>query len=125
MRQPVPADGRIHIHRTVSEMKTAIDFYVAMLGFFYDHGVKEVAWLTRPGMILTLSPGDPRVDPSNYFGLALDSAAELEARYQALYERRQRLSTPPEVSGSAGHFFLYDPDDYPIIFSWTKLDYGL
>jgi len=121
MTEVVP--GRAHVHRTVSDMKVSIDFYVKQLGFFYDHGVLDVAWLTCPGLLLTLSPGEPRVDPGNYFGLALDSAAELEAQYQRLYEKRQRLSGPPDTSGGAGHFYLYDPDDYPIIFSWTRMEY--
>jgi catechol 2,3-dioxygenase-like lactoylglutathione lyase family enzyme len=104
-------------------MKTSIDFYVGVLGLFYDHGVLEVAWLTAPGMLLTLAHGEPRVDPGNYFGFAVDNAADLEARYQWLYERRQRLSGPPDTSSGSGHFYVYDPDDYPVIFSCTKLEY--
>lgn len=103
-------------------MKTSIDFYVR-IGFFYDHGVHELAWLTAPELLLTLAPGEPRVDPGNYFGFTEASAEELEARYQWLYERRMRLSNPPDTSSGAGHFYLYDPDDYPIIFSVSKLEY--
>jgi catechol 2,3-dioxygenase-like lactoylglutathione lyase family enzyme len=121
--QPPPGTGMAHFHRVVSDMKVSIDFYVRLLGFFYDHGVPDTAWLTRPGMLLTLALGEPRIDHGNYFGLALACADELEQRYQWLYERRQRLSAPPTTSNRDGHFYLYDPDDYPVIFSWTKLEY--
>jgi catechol 2,3-dioxygenase-like lactoylglutathione lyase family enzyme len=121
-REPPPPIRRAHFHRTVSDMKTSIDFYVR-IGFFYDHGLPELAWLTAPELLLTLAPGEPRVDPGNYFGFTEISPVELEKRYQWLYERRMRLSNPPDTSGGAGHFFLYDPDDYPIMFSVSRLDY--
>jgi len=111
------------VHRTVSDMKVSIDFYVRVLGFFYDHGVRELAWLTAPGMLLTLAPGEPRVDSGHYFGFTVADGAELEARYQWLYEHRQRLSGPPDVSSGSGHFYVYDPDDYPVIFSVAQLEY--
>jgi catechol 2,3-dioxygenase-like lactoylglutathione lyase family enzyme len=104
-------------------MKPSIDFYVRVLGFFYDHGLPELAWLTAPSLLLTLAPGEPRVDPGNYFGFTEASAEELEARYQWLYERRVRLSGPPDTGSGGGHFYVYDPDDYPIIFSVSKLEY--
>jgi hypothetical protein len=104
-------------------MKASLDFYTQVVGFYYDHGVRDVAWLSAPGLLLTLAQGEPRVDPGNYFGFAVESVDALEERYQWLYTRRHRLSGPPDPSGSGGHFFLYDPDDYPIIFSWTRLDY--
>ena len=113
----------MHVHRTVGEMKTSIDFYVRMLGFFYDHGVLELAWLTAPHVLLTLAPGEPRADSGNYFGFTQESSAALEERYLWLYERRQRLSNPPDTSSGGGYFYIYDPDDYPVIFSVSKLDY--
>jgi catechol 2,3-dioxygenase-like lactoylglutathione lyase family enzyme len=118
-----PPLGRPHFHRTVSDMKASIDFYVGQLGLFYDHGLRDVAWLTAPNFLLTLTPGTPQSDGTSYCGFALDSAAALEARYAQLHAGRQRLSGPPDVTGGNAYFFLYDPDDYPIIFSWTSLDY--
>jgi catechol 2,3-dioxygenase-like lactoylglutathione lyase family enzyme len=122
-RPPAPVTGRTHIHRVVSDMKAAIDFYTRMLGFHYDHGVREVAWLTRTDTLLTLSPGEVAPDRGSYFGIAMPTAEELDALYKWLYERRQRLSGPPDTSGSYAQFFLYDPDGYPVIFSWQRLDY--
>jgi catechol 2,3-dioxygenase-like lactoylglutathione lyase family enzyme len=113
----------VHVHRTVSELKTSIDFYVGLLGFFYDHGLREVAWLSAPNIQLTLALGEPHVDPGNYFGFTVESGEALEAKYQQLYTQRARLSGPPDTSSGGGHFYLYDPDDYPIIFSVSKLDY--
>ncbi len=60
LKPAVQPAGRIHLHLIVSDMKRSIDFYVTVLGFFYDHGVREIAWLTREGLLLTLSPGNAR-----------------------------------------------------------------
>ncbi len=103
-------------------MKASIDFYTRMLGFYYDHGVRAVAWLTREGTLLTLSADEVQVDRGNYFGIAMNSAEELDALYKWLYERRQRLSGPPGTTQNFAHFFIYDPDDYPVIFSWQRMD---
>lgn len=119
--QPV---GWLHQHLIVSDMKRSIDFYVTVLGFFYDHGVPEIAWLTRAGLLLTLSPGAPTGALSSYFGWSVASADELQQHYDELYQRRQRLSAPPDIPGGRMYFFLYDPDDYPICFSVDPLDYA-
>lgn len=115
--------GWPHFHRTVSDMKASIDFYVTVCGFFYDHGLRDVAWLTAPNLLLTLAPGEPSGDRGNYFGFALSSADALQVRYDELYQRRQRLSGPPELERGRAYFYLYDPDDYAIVFSWTQLEY--
>ena len=115
------------MHLVVSDMKQSIDFYTTALGFFYDHGIKEMAWLKRDGMLLTLAPGlDTNVERKpgqGYFGWALDSQAELERCYQELYQERQTLSNPPDETVGRSYFFLYDPDGHAIIFSYTKWDY--
>ncbi len=120
LKQPV---GSLHVHRVILEMKRSIDWYVTTLGFFYDHGVRDTAWLTAPGVLLTLSPGSPEPDPQSYFGFALGSPEELDSVYQRLHSRFERLSSPADVHTGRPFFFTYDPDDYPIIFSYSKLDY--
>jgi catechol 2,3-dioxygenase-like lactoylglutathione lyase family enzyme len=126
MRKPVAAPvGRVHVHLIVSDMKFSIDFYVTVLGFFYDHGVRDVAWLTRGQVLLTLSPGKPSAESSSYFGWSLTSIEELEQQYAALRQQHQRLSAPPDPAGGRLYFFLYDPDDYPVCFSVDPLDYPL
>jgi hypothetical protein len=115
--------GALHVHRTVSEMKQSIDWYVSRLGFFYDHGTLETAWLVAPGILLTLSPGTPTPDPQAYFGFALGSLEALEAAYAKLHGRMERLSSPADASAGRPFFFLFDPDDYPVIFSYSRLDY--
>lgn len=104
-------------------MKRSIDWYVTTLGLFYDHGVRDTAWLSGPGILLTLSPGSPAPDPQSYFGFALASEDELAQKYEALHRRMERLSGPADPAGGRPFFFVYDPDDYPIIFSYTELDY--
>lgn len=110
--------GRVHIHRTVSDMKRSIDFYVTVLGFYYEEGVKEMAWLTQDNLLLTISPGEPQIDLGSYFGWTVDSLAELDALYDKLYKRHIRLSAPPDAPGGRYYFFAYDPDDYPLAFSY-------
>lgn len=123
LKPAVQPAGRIHLHLIVSDMKRSIDFYVTVLGFFYDHGVREIAWLTREGLLLTLSPGTPAPELSSYFGWSVGSAGELQQQYDALYRQRQRLSAPPDAEAGRMYFFLYDPDDYPICFSFDQMDY--
>ena len=126
-RKPVNPCGTVHVHLVVSDIKRSIDFYTTVLGFFYDHGIKEMAWLQRDGFLLTLAPGlDASAEPQprqGYFGWALDSPAELERCYQELYQQRQTLSNPPDETVGRSYFFLYDPDGHAIIFSYTALDY--
>jgi len=122
---PKPAlkpEGRLHIHRTVSDMKRAIDFYVTVLGFYYDHGVKDMAWLTHGPVLLTISPGEPVLDLGSYFGWVAESVEELEQWYEQLHRRYVRLSAPPDPAGGRYYFFTYDPDDYPIAFSYQELE---
>lgn len=119
MRKPVvQPGGRVHIHRTVSDMKRAIDFYVTVLGFHYREGVRDMAWLDHSGMLLTISPGEPALDLGSYFGWAVDTMEELDTFYDKLHRRHQRLSGPPSLADSRPYFFIYDPDDYPIAFSY-------
>jgi catechol 2,3-dioxygenase-like lactoylglutathione lyase family enzyme len=104
-------------------MKASIDFYTTVLGFLYDHGVREIAWLTRPGMLLTLSPGQPKAELSCFFGWSVGSLDELQQYYDALYSRGLRVSSPPDASAGRPYFYLFDPDDYPVGFSCDPLDY--
>lgn len=120
MTQP---QGRVHVHLVVSEMKRSIDFYTTVLGFYYDHGIREMAWLTRDGLLLTLSPGEPDPRRGQYFGWGLSSTEELTQHYDSLHARHLRVSAPPEADGSRLYFFLYDPDDYPICFSYQPMEY--
>ncbi len=120
MTQP---KGRVHVHLVVSEMKRSIDFYTTVLGFYYDHGIREMAWLTRDGLLLTLSPGEPDPRRGQYFGWGLSTVEELTAHYENLQTRHMRVSAPPEPDGSRLYFFLYDPDDYPICFSYQPMEY--
>jgi catechol 2,3-dioxygenase-like lactoylglutathione lyase family enzyme len=121
MRKPaIRPSGRVHIHRTVSDMKRAIDFYVTVLGFYYEEGVHDMAWLTQNDLLLTISPGEPEVDLGSYFGWIVDSQEELEQLYDRLYKRHVRLSAPPDAPGGRYYFFAYDPDDYPLAFSYQE-----
>jgi catechol 2,3-dioxygenase-like lactoylglutathione lyase family enzyme len=120
-RPPLP--GQLHWHLQVSDMKRSIDFYTTLLGFYYDHGVREMAWLTRQQMLLTLSPGEPSPVETQYQGFLLGTPAELESWYGYLRQRGARLSGPPDPAGGRSFFFLYDPDDYPLAFSTVALDY--
>ena len=122
---PKPAlqpSGRFHLHLLVSDMKASIDFYVTVLGFYYDHGVPEMAWLVKEHVLLTISPGEPPVNPQNYFGFNLNSQEELEESYKALRRRFQRVSAPPDAEADRNYFFLFDPDDYPIAFTLSALE---
>jgi catechol 2,3-dioxygenase-like lactoylglutathione lyase family enzyme len=121
MRKPaIKPSGRVHIHRTVSDMKCSIDFYVTVLGFYYEQGVADMAWLTQNDMLLTISPGEPAVDLGSYFGWIVSSLEELEQLYDRLYKRHVRLSAPPDAPGGRYYFFAYDPDDYPLAFSYQE-----
>lgn len=135
-KQSVQFTGGVQIHRLVSDMKRSIDFYVTVLGFFFDHGIREMAWLTRDNLLLTLSPDDGGVEgveagtlragfhpECGYFGWRLDGQTELEEAYKSFYERHLSLSAPPEPDQGRPWFFLYDPDGYPISFSCVALDY--
>jgi catechol 2,3-dioxygenase-like lactoylglutathione lyase family enzyme len=119
----IAVTGRTHWHLVVSDMKASIDFYTTVLGFFYDHGTREAAWLRRGELMLTLAPGEPLPSTTQYMGFLLDSETALSAGYDALFLRRQRLSGPPDCPGGRSHFFLYDPDGYSVCFSYAKLDY--
>jgi len=126
MRKPaIKPSGRLHIHRTVSDMKRAIDFYVTVLGFYYEEGVRDMAWLTQGGLLLTISPGEPVIDLGSYFGWTVDSLEELEQLYDRLYKRHVRLSAPPDALGGRYYFFAYDPDDYPLAFSYQETGQAL
>jgi catechol 2,3-dioxygenase-like lactoylglutathione lyase family enzyme len=123
---PKPAlipSGRFHVHLLVKDMKASIDFYTTVLGFYYDHGVPEMAWLVQEHLQLTLSPGEPAQRPANYFGWSVPTVQELENSYAALRRRYQRLSAPPDAEFGRNYFFLFDPDDYPIAFSVADLEH--
>lgn len=120
---PVKPAGSMHIHINVSDMKLSIDFYTTVLGFFYDHGVAEIAWLTRCNLLLTLAKGQPPQDPQNYFGWTVDSMQELTELYEHFYSKRQRLSAPPSPEENRCYFFIYDPDGYPIVISHERMEY--
>jgi catechol 2,3-dioxygenase-like lactoylglutathione lyase family enzyme len=119
----VTPGGRVHVHLVVSDMKRSIDFYTKTLGFFYDHGVRDAAWLTHKHLLLTISPGEPVQTVSAYFGWCLVEFAELDAYYARLHRSGCRLSAPPDEHASRTYFFLYDPDDYPIVFSQQRFEY--
>lgn len=104
-------------------MKRSIDFYTSVLGFFYDRGISEMAWLTRGELLLTLAPGEPQPQAQHYFGWGLSSQQELSENYARLHSRYLRLSGPPDPENGRLFFFLYDPDDYAICFSCQALDY--
>ena len=112
----------VRIHLAVSDMKASIDFYVTELGFYYDHGIRQMAWLTRDNLLLTLSPDLPDLPFSSYFGFNLGSAAELEELYASFRQRHLRLSGPPDVTGGRLWFYVYDPDGYPVSFSCHFLE---
>lgn len=114
--------GLIHLHRTVSDMKRAIDFYVTVLGCYYVHGEPEMAWLTHKHALLTITPGEPVLELANYWGWTVGSYDELNALY-AEYERLgQRLSEAPDREQGRLYFFIYDPDGQPIALSWQPLE---
>jgi catechol 2,3-dioxygenase-like lactoylglutathione lyase family enzyme len=118
MRKPlIRPTGHFHVQRTVTDVKRSIDFYTTVLGFHFEHGTGESAWLTNGNLILTLSPGEIAVDLGSYFGWVVGDAAELEQLYEQLFRGHQRLSWPPDASVGRAFFFLYDPDDYPIALS--------
>jgi len=121
-KKPVNPGGLFHVHRTVSDMKASIDFYVTVLGYYYDHGTTEMAWLRKPGLLLTLSPGETVLDLGSYLGWTVEDADELSKIYAELERRRLRLSAPPDQENNQHYFFLYDPDDYPIAFSVQQFE---
>ena len=112
----------VRVHLAVSDMKTSIDFYTTELGFYYDHGIRQMAWLTRGNLLLTLSPDQPDLPFSSYFGFNLSSAGELEKLYVLLHQRHLRMSGPPDPASGRVWFYLYDPDGYPISFSCHRLE---
>ena len=112
----------MHIHLAVSDMKASIDFYTSVLGFFYDHGIPEIAWLTRCNLLLTIGKGTVPQDPQHYFGWAVDSMEELTELYDYFRGRRQRLSAAPDAAENRFYFFIYDPDNYPIVISWERME---
>ena len=112
----------MHIHIAVEDMKTSIDFYTTVLGFHYDHGQAEIAWLTRCNLLLTIGLGKPPQEPQHYFGWVVDSMQELEELYEHFYQLRQRLSAPPSSEDGRFHFFIYDPDGYPVVISHERME---
>jgi catechol 2,3-dioxygenase-like lactoylglutathione lyase family enzyme len=121
-RAPLAFSAKPAIHLAVSDMKRSIDFYTTQLGFFYDHGRDNLAWLTRPELLLLLSPGTPSRELNYYFGWSVGGAQQLAELYAQLARRRLFLSEPPDSAG--GHyFFLYDPDFFPLLFIVETLDY--
>ncbi len=118
----IPA-GRFHLHLLVEDMQASINFYTTVLGFYYDHGVPEMAWLVKEHLQLTISPGAPPKRPLNYFGWSLPTYEALEESYRALHNRFQRLSAPPDKDAGRSYFFLFDPDDYPIAFSVADMEH--
>lgn len=121
-KQPIKPTGIFHVHRTVSDMKRSIDFYVTILGFYYDHGLPGMAWLRRGDILLTISPGAPVLDLGSYFGWTVLSTTELQDLYDHLERRRQRLSAPPDPAAGRYYFFTYDPDDYPVAISYQEFE---
>ena len=122
-KTPVKPVGSLHIHLCVADMKTSIDFYTTVLGFFYDHGIAEIAWLTRCNLMLTLGKGTVPHDPQHYFGWAVDSLEELTELYEHFERKRQRLSAPPSAAENRFYFFIYDPDGYPIVISYERMEH--
>lgn len=135
-KSPVQFEGGVHIHRLVGDMKRSIDFYVTVLGFFYDHGIREMAWLSRGGLLLTLSPEGTQTDSESsapaqvgyspecgYIGWRISSTEELEEAYRDFHQRGLALSSPPDPTDGRPWFFLYDPDGHPISFSCVAMDY--
>lgn len=118
----IPA-GRFHMHLLVKDMKASIDFYTTVLGFYYDHGVPEMAWLVKDQLQLTISPGEPPERPLNYFGWSVPTYEDLERSYESLRRRFQRISAPPDREEGRSYFFLFDPDDYPIAFSVSDMEH--
>jgi hypothetical protein len=104
-------------------MKRSIDFYVTQLGFFYDHGMDNMAWLTRDEVLLTLSPGTPQVELNSYWGWSLQNIERLLALYEHFKDNALLLSAQPDEAAGRHYFFLYDPDNYPLVFSVDRLDY--
>lgn len=122
-RSPLQLSGRPSLHLSVSDMKRSIDFYTTQLGFFFDHGLDNLAWLVRPEVLLTLSPGTPQIELNSYWGWSVDSSEELIGLYDELKQRTLLLSAPPDPATGRLYFFLYDPDNYPLIFSVEQLSY--
>ena len=121
-RPPLNLSGRLNLHLTVSDMKRSIDFYVTQLGFFYDHGVDNMAWLSRPDILLTLSPGTPQTELNSYWGWSVQSVEQLHELYER-FARRQLVSAAPDPAADRLYFFLYDPDNYPLVFSVDRLEH--
>jgi catechol 2,3-dioxygenase-like lactoylglutathione lyase family enzyme len=122
-RAPLNLSGRLSLHLVVSDMKRSIDFYVTQLGFFYDHGVDNMAWLSRDNLLLTLSPGTPQTELNSYWGWSVPSAAQLDELFERFARRGLLLSAAPDAPGGRMYFFLYDPDNYPLVFSLDTLEH--
>jgi catechol 2,3-dioxygenase-like lactoylglutathione lyase family enzyme len=122
-RPPLPLTSRVALHLVVSDMKRSIDFYVRELGFFYDHGQDNLAWLLRDGLQLTLSPGTPQRELNSYWGWRLERPEELTDLYERLSQRGLLLGPPPDAAAGRTYFFLYDPDNYPLVFSLDTLEH--
>ena len=77
MPRPLNLSGRPSLHLAVSDMKRSIDFYTTQLGFFYDHGVDNLACLTRPEIhephlgdrgVIAFEPHAPRLAAADVDG---------------------------------------------------------
>lgn len=115
--------GRISLHLVVSDMKRSIDFYTTQLGFFYDHGLDNIAWLTRADIQLTLSPGTPQTELNSYWGWGVDDLAQLQELYDRFSRSGLLVGPAPDSTARRLYFFLYDPDNYPLIFSVDQLEH--
>jgi hypothetical protein len=82
-----------------------------------------MAWLTRAELQLTLSPGTPQPELNSYWGWSVADTQQLGELYDRFTHRGLLLSPPPEAAAGRQYFFLYDPDNYPLIFSVDHLDH--
>ena len=122
-RPPLNLTGRPCLHLVVSDMKRSIDFYVRELSFFYDHGADNLAWLTRAELQLTLSPGTPQKELNSYWGWIVGTAEQLSELYDRFVRSGLLVSPAPDPAGGRLYFFLYDPDNYPLVFSADQPEY--
>jgi catechol 2,3-dioxygenase-like lactoylglutathione lyase family enzyme len=122
-RPPLNLSGRPSLHLAVSDMKRSVDFYTTQLGFFYDHGTDNLACLTRAEVQLTLSPGTPETQLNSYWGWSVESTEQLSELYARFTRRGLLLSDRPDADTGRMYFFLYDPDNYQLLFSVDRLEY--